>query len=110
MYYTGRLEVFNDNFLAADQKLMYALELCDPPKEVSIRMILKYLIPVKLSLGILPKEWLLQKYNLLEYIDVVRALHRGDLRMLRHTLQNHEDEFLRAGVYLVLEKLELQVY
>lgn len=110
MYYTGRLEVFNDNFLAADQKLMYALELCDPRKEANIRMILKYLIPVKLSLGILPKEWLLQKYNLLEYIDVVRALRRGDLRLLRHALQNHEDEFLRAGVYLVLEKLELQVY
>lgn len=110
MYYTGRLEVFNDNFLAADQKLMYALEHCDPRKEANIRMILKFLIPVKLSLGILPKEWLLQKYNLLEYIDVVQALRRGDLRLLRHALQNHEDEFLRSGVYLVLEKLELQVY
>ena len=41
MYYTGRLEVFNDNFLAADQKLMYALKLCDPRKEANIRMILK---------------------------------------------------------------------
>lgn len=110
MYYTGRLEVFNDNFLAADQKLMYALEHCDPQKEANIRMILKFLIPVKLSLGVLPKEWLLQRYNLLEYIDVVRALRRGDLRLLRHALQNHEDEFLRSGVYLVLEKLELQVY
>jgi len=110
MYYTGRLEVFNDNFLAADQKLMYALEHCDPQKEANIRMILKFLIPVKLSLGVLPKEWLLQRYNLLEYIDVVRALRRGDLRLLRHALLNHEDEFLRSGVYLVLEKLELQVY
>uniref|UniRef100_A0A0D6QYU4 PCI domain-containing protein n=1 Tax=Araucaria cunninghamii TaxID=56994 RepID=A0A0D6QYU4_ARACU len=110
MYYTGRLEVFNDNFNAADQKLMYALVHCDPQKEANIRMILKYLVPVKLSLGILPKEWLLQKYKLLEYIDVVRALRTGDLRLLRHALQNHEDQFLRSGVYLVLEKLELQVY
>jgi hypothetical protein len=30
------------------------------------RMILKYLIPVKLSMGILPKDWLLEKYNLVE--------------------------------------------
>ena len=30
------------------------------------RMILKYLIPVKLSIGILPKNWLLEKYNLIE--------------------------------------------
>uniref|UniRef100_A0A803MDF1 PCI domain-containing protein n=1 Tax=Chenopodium quinoa TaxID=63459 RepID=A0A803MDF1_CHEQI len=42
--------------------------------------------------------------------DVVLALRRGDLRLLRCALQEHEDRFLRSGVYLVLEKLELQVY
>ncbi|XP_058069304.1 enhanced ethylene response protein 5 [Magnolia sinica] len=110
MYYTGRLEVFNENFLAADQKLTYALMHCNPRREANIRMILKYLIPVKLSIGILPKKWLLEKYNLVEYSNVVQALKRGDLRLLRHALQEHEDRFLRSGVYLVLEKLELQVY
>ncbi|KAG4194780.1 hypothetical protein ERO13_A06G072200v2 [Gossypium hirsutum] len=110
MYYTGRLEVFNENFPAADHKLSYALTHCNPLREANIRMILKYLIPVKLSLGILPKTCLLEKYNLLEYNDVVQALKRGDLRLLRHALQEHEDQFLRSGVYLVLEKLELQVY
>ncbi|KAL8229748.1 hypothetical protein R6Q57_014648 [Mikania cordata] len=73
-------------------------------------MILKYLIPVKLSIGILPKESLLEKYNLVEYSDIVLAMKRGDLRLLRHALEEHEDRFLRSGVYLVLEKLELQVY
>ncbi|KAK6120354.1 hypothetical protein DH2020_045911 [Rehmannia glutinosa] len=72
-----------------------------------IRMILKYLIPVKLSIGILPRTLLLEKFNLNEYSEVVLALKRGDLRLLRHALQEHED---RSGVYLVLEKLELQVY
>lgn len=110
MYYTGRLEVFNENFPAADNKLSYALKHCNPQSEANIRMILKYLIPVKLSIGILPKDWLLEKYNLVEYKNVVEALKRGDLRLLRHALQEHEDRFLRSGVYLVLEKLELQVY
>ncbi|XP_050216472.1 enhanced ethylene response protein 5 [Mercurialis annua] len=110
MYYTGRLEVFNENFPAADHKLSYALMHCDPQNEANMRMILKYLIPVKLSLGILPSDWLMQKYNLIEYRNVVEALKRGDLRLLRHALQEHEDRFLRSGVYLVLEKLELQVY
>ncbi|ERM93979.1 hypothetical protein AMTR_s00136p00057270 [Amborella trichopoda] len=45
-----------------------------------------------------------------QYANVVEALRRGDLRLLRHALQEHEDRFLRSGVYLVLEKLELQVY
>ncbi|KAM7275973.1 hypothetical protein ACFE04_017839 [Oxalis oulophora] len=110
MYYTGRLEVFNENFPAADQKLSYALTHCNPQSAANIRMILKYLIPVKLSIGILPNDSLLQKYNLIEYRDVMQALKRGDLRLLRHALQEHEDPFLRSGVYLVLEKLELQVY
>ncbi|KAI4335308.1 hypothetical protein L6164_013968 [Bauhinia variegata] len=110
MYYTGRLEVFNENFPAADTKLSYALKHCNPKSEANIRMILKYLIPVKLSIGILPKDWLLERYNLLEYNNVVQALRRGDLRLLRSALQDHEDRFLRSGVYLVLEKLELQAY
>ncbi|XP_054805525.1 enhanced ethylene response protein 5 [Prosopis cineraria] len=110
MYYTGRLEVFNENFPAADHKLSYALEHCNPQSEANIRMILKYLIPVKLSLGILPRDWLLEKYNLPEYSNIVQALRKGDLRLLRRALQDHEDRFLRSGVYLVLEKLELQLY
>ncbi|KAL4563827.1 hypothetical protein LXL04_027875 [Taraxacum kok-saghyz] len=110
MYYTGRLEVLNENFPAADHKLSYALSHCDPQSVANIRMILKYLIPVKLSIGILPKRTLLEKYNLVEYNDIVLAMRRGDLRLLRHALEQHEDRFLRSGVYLVLEKLELQVY
>ncbi|XP_028090882.1 enhanced ethylene response protein 5-like [Camellia sinensis] len=66
MYYTGRLEVFNENFPAADHKLSYALTHCNPHSEANIRMILKYLIPVKLLIGILPKFSLLEKYYLLE--------------------------------------------
>ncbi|CAM8936168.1 unnamed protein product [Rhodiola kirilowii] len=94
----------------ADYKLSYALKHCNPQRKNNIRMILKYLIPVKLSIGILPSDWLLQRHNLVEYRDVVLALRRGDLRLLRQALQEHEDRFLRSGVYLVLEKLELQVY
>ncbi|KAF2613502.1 hypothetical protein F2Q70_00011093 [Brassica cretica] len=105
MYYTGRLEVFNENFPAADTKLSYTT--LQPQKRTEY----KYLIPVKLSLGIIPKDELLQNYNLHEYMNVVQALRKGDdLRLLRHALQEHEDRFLRSGVYLVLEKLELQVY
>ncbi|KAK6944834.1 Proteasome component (PCI) domain [Dillenia turbinata] len=110
MYYTGRLEVYNENFPAADHKLSYALIHCNPQNEANIRMILKYLIPVKLSIGILPRSWLLERHNLTEYSGIVEALKRGDLRLLRNALQEHEHGFLRSGVYLVLEKLELQVY
>ncbi|KAH9801336.1 Enhanced ethylene response protein 5 [Citrus sinensis] len=106
MYYTGRLEVFNENFPAADQKLSYALINCNPRSEANIRSVSAVLIVV-----------------LSQYSNIVQALRRGDLRLLRHALEEHEDHcnqnneffppfkrFLRSGVYLVLEKLELQVY
>ncbi|GAB2213763.1 hypothetical protein Droror1_Dr00018077 [Drosera rotundifolia] len=60
--------------------------------------------------GILPLDSMLENYNLVEYKDIVRALRQGDHRLLRYALQENEDRFLRSGVYLVLEKLELQVY
>ncbi|GKB07681.1 enhanced ethylene response protein 5 [Tanacetum coccineum] len=50
----------------ADHKLAYALTHCDPRSKANIRMILKYLVPVKLSIGILPKRSLLEKHNLPE--------------------------------------------
>lgn len=37
MYYTGRLEVYNENFPAADHKLSYALTHCDARKEANVR-------------------------------------------------------------------------
>uniref|UniRef100_A0A0D9XDD0 PCI domain-containing protein n=1 Tax=Leersia perrieri TaxID=77586 RepID=A0A0D9XDD0_9ORYZ len=94
----------------ADQKLTYALMHCNYQYESNLRRILKFLIPVKLSIGVLPRITLLERYNLLEYADVVTSLKRGDLRLLRQALERHEDQFLKSGVYLVLEKLELQVY
>ncbi|KAK4799462.1 hypothetical protein SAY86_024827 [Trapa natans] len=39
MYYTGRLEVFNENFPAADHKLSYALTHCNPHSEANIRLV-----------------------------------------------------------------------
>ncbi|KAK4487744.1 hypothetical protein RD792_005579 [Penstemon davidsonii] len=39
MYYTGRLEVYNENFPAADHKLSYALTYCTERKEANIRFV-----------------------------------------------------------------------
>lgn len=109
-YYCGRLDVFNDNFIEADEKLTYALKRCHRRMKGNIRRILVYLIPVRLCLGSLPRDSLLKTHQLPEYAGIVQAMKRGDVRLLRETLQAHEDKLLRAGVYLVLEKLELQVY
>ncbi|TVU25513.1 hypothetical protein EJB05_28012, partial [Eragrostis curvula] len=41
IYYTGRLELFNENFLIADQKLTYALLHCNSQSESNMRCVAK---------------------------------------------------------------------
>ncbi|RZC68295.1 hypothetical protein C5167_031554 [Papaver somniferum] len=113
MYYTGRLEVYNENFLAADQKLTYALSRCNPRSQTNIRF--GSGVPanndpeIPYTCQIFNRNFA-QKVAPGKYFNVVQALKKGDLRLLRRALEDHEDRFLRSGVYLVLEKLELQVY
>ncbi|CAH2051454.1 unnamed protein product [Thlaspi arvense] len=95
MYYTGRLEVFNENFPAADTKLSYALQYCNHKKERNIRYDCGLLLDcITLALRIIPTYELLRNYKLHEYINIVQALRKGDLRLLRHVLDEHEDRWL----------------
>ncbi len=45
------------------------------------RMILQFLIPVKLLLGIIPSTELLQQYKLIEYEDIVTSIKTGNLAL-----------------------------
>ena len=103
-YFVGRLNMFEDSYDLAEQNLSYALKHCHKDAVGNKKRILNYLIPVKLLRGRLPSVKLLQKYNLVEYIPFVMAIRRGDLRTFHNTLQENQDEFIRRGTYLLLEK------
>lgn len=103
-YFVGRLNMFEDSYDLAEQNLSYALKHCHKDAVGNKKRILNYLIPVKLLRGRLPSVKLLQKYNLVEYIPFVMAIRRGDLRTFHKTLQENQDEFIRRGTYLLLEK------
>ena len=103
-YYVGRLHMFEDNYKEAEQNLNYALRHCHKHSIRNKRRILNYLIPVKLEQGRLPSLELLKKYHLEEYIPLVTAIRRGDLRLFNETLFQHQDKFIRRGTYLLLEK------
>lgn len=70
----------------------------------------QYLIPVKLLLGQLPRASLLSRYGLAHYADIASAVRRGDVRALNGALEAHQEHFIRAGTYLLLEKLKAGVY
>jgi hypothetical protein len=109
-FYVGRLAVFEDAYERAEERLSYAFSKCHKHSRKNVRLILRYLIPVRLILGILPSKKLLEMYDLKEFYDVVEAMRRGDARLLNASLDAGEAEFIRQGTYLILEKLRMSVY
>lgn len=104
-YYVGRLAVFDDDYERAEQNLAYAFEHCSKRSPVNKKLVLRYLVPVKLILGKCPTKRLLDKYGLEEYKNVVEAVKRGNVRQLNDALEQHQVVFIMQGTFLVLEKL-----
>ena len=75
------------------------------------RLILKYLIPVKLLVGSVPNPALLHVSGLAGvYADVIGAVRSGSVRTFERALQTHMLSYVSTGTYLLLEKLRLAVY
>jgi len=109
-YYVGRKHMFDDNFKEAEEYLRYAFEKCDRSRKKNKRLILIYLIPVKMLLGQMPKESLLQKFDLIEFKGVMEAVKEGNLQHLNRELDRQEKTFISWGIFLILEKLKIITY
>ena len=109
-FFVGRLSVFDDHFLEADEQLSYAFRHCPRSSSHNKGLILQYLLPVKLLLGQLPRPALREQYRLDQmYGGVIRAMQTGSVRDLDEALEHHLPTYIRAGTYLVLEKLRFAV-
>lgn len=97
-------------FAVADEYLTYAFQHCHKKSKKNKRLILMYLIPVKMLLGYIPKYDLLKKYNLMEFWDLIEAVKRGNLQMLDEVMNRQGAFLINAGIYLIVEKLKLIAY
>lgn len=109
-YYVGRLNMFEDQYEAAEENLEYALAHCHMNAIANKKRILRYLVPVKLLRGRLPTAALLEKYQLVEFLPLVEGLRKGDLRLFNDGLVQYQDLFIRRGTYLLLEKCKMVCY
>ncbi|CAG0892196.1 unnamed protein product [Darwinula stevensoni] len=107
MYYVGRKAMFDSQFKEAEKYLDFAFLHCHQQCWKNKRLILIYLIPVKMLLGRLPKQSLLHKYQLEEFSSVTEAVRLGDLRSLSESLDRNQGFFISCGIYLILEKLKI---
>jgi len=109
-YYVGRKHMFDYNYREAEEYLSYAFEHCHKSSSANKRQILTYLIPVKMLLGHMPTQQVLQKYDLMQFDEVVQAVKQGNLLRLNAALEANEKFFIKAGIYLILEKLKIITY
>uniref|UniRef100_A0A8C4RKT8 PCI domain-containing protein 2 n=1 Tax=Erpetoichthys calabaricus TaxID=27687 RepID=A0A8C4RKT8_ERPCA len=109
-YYVGRKAMFDSDFKQAEEYLSFAFQHCHRSSQKNKRMILIYLLPVKMLLGHMPTNQLLRKYDLLQFADVTKAVSEGNLLLLNDALSKHETFFIRCGIFLILEKLKIITY
>lgn len=105
----------------AEEELSYAFEHCTDKSEknkgfeieelvLTVRMILSYLVPVKLLVGKMPSLELLTKHNFTQFIDLTKAVQSGNLKLFNETLASNQDFFIQKGIYLILEKSKVLTY
>ena len=111
-FFVGRLDVFDENFVDADEHLTYAFNHCHSKATKNRRLILKYLVPVKILVGKLPSEKLLNSFEDLHgmYANVKEAVKTGSIKLFEKTLEDHMEDYVGAGTYLLIEKLRFAVY
>mmetsp|Transcript_11686 Transcript_11686/g.32838 ORF Transcript_11686/g.32838 Transcript_11686/m.32838 type:complete len:407 (+) Transcript_11686:1356-2576(+) len=109
-YYFGRYFLYAGNFEKAEEALQFAFERCAKSHKHNKQLVLWFLVPVKMLRGHYPPRDVLSRYHLAEYIDLVQAVHRGDVASFNKTMEKNEGIFIRRGVFLILEKLRFLLY
>ncbi|KAG7202415.1 hypothetical protein KM043_018730 [Ampulex compressa] len=98
-FFVGRKAMFDTDYKAADEHLTFAFEHCHKQSTKNKRLILTYLVPVKMLLGYMPKQSLLEKYNLMEFWELMESVKKGDLRSLEKVMGKHEAFFIALQMH-----------
>ncbi|XP_062540018.1 PCI domain-containing protein 2 homolog isoform X2 [Armigeres subalbatus] len=109
-YFAGRKAMFDSEYKNADEYLSFAFERCPRKFTKNKRLILTYLVPVKMLLGYMPRKEILERYNMLQFYELTVALKEGNVRRFDEVIQKHEAFFINAGIYLIVEKLKILAY
>lgn len=111
-YYTGVLAACEDDLRRALPALAAALRDCHAGYSANVRRILRVLVPVTMAAtGRTPPPELLAAHGLAgAYGGLVAAFRAGDIRLYNETMERNRDVYIRGGVYLIVERLQLLVY
>lgn len=107
-YFWGMKSMLDAEYKTAAELFGRAFANCHPDSFKNRRLVLIFLIPVKMLLGQMPTEGLLRQYDLLQHFaPIVSAVKKGHLRDFDRALEQNSDFFWNYGIYLILEKLKI---
>lgn len=104
-YYLGVKTLFDLRILEAEKLLDFVFENRHPDSHKNTRLTLTFLIPIKMLLGRMPSQQLLEKYGLNQFHDIKKAVISGRVGDLDRAIETHSDFFWRYGIYLIIERL-----
>lgn len=104
-YYLGVKTLFDLKIREAERLLDFVFENCHPDSSKNIRLTLIFLIPIKMLLGRMPSQKLLERYDLRQFDDIKRAVISGKVGELDRAIEKHSDFLWRYGIYLIIERL-----
>jgi len=106
-YYVGVINFLEEDYVAAEENLFEALQLCQTGSYKNQELILTYLIPAHLmTTHQLPTATLFKNYPRLRSLfqPICITIKTGNLQAFDRALEAHEDDYVRRRIYLTLER------
>lgn len=104
-YYLGVKTLFDLRILEAEKLLDFVFANCHPNSRKNMKLTLIFLIPIKMLLGRMPSQQLLDKYDLRQFAGIKKALVTGRVGDLDKAIEAQSDFLWRYGIYLIIERL-----
>lgn len=106
-YYFGKLKIYEGQHREAAEYLERAFQMCHKKFAGHRVKILRLLVPFKMMCGYMPSKRLIEEHGLQEYLDLMEAVRRGDLKMLEVCKQKYKRQWIKRGIYFLVDNLEL---
>lgn len=109
-YFVGRKAMYDSDYKTSDEYLSFAFNYCPTKFLKNKRLILIYLVPVKMLLGHMPLKETMEKFNVPQFCELAAALKQGNVRKFDEVIQKYEAFFIDTGIYIIVEKLKIIAY
>ncbi|CRK98791.1 CLUMA_CG012121, isoform A [Clunio marinus] len=109
-YFVGRKAMYDSDYKTSDEYLTFAFSHCPSKFVKNKRLILIYLVPVKMLLGYMPRKETMEKFKVPQFHELACALKQGNVRAFDDVMQKYESFFIETGIYIIVEKLKIIAY